>query len=255
MRVIVFSDIHGNPYACKAVLQAIKKEGAVDAVVAAGDLCLGGSDPAACVDMLAGGGICGVFGNTEEYIYQPEEMPPDELHRGMWERIKPVAYWVRKTLSTNQMDWLQALPFEQRFSPTGTALDDMLVVHANPKNNELMIYPGPDGQRELWEEVRQPDEDPELGEVLNGVNCSKIAFGHFHYTHERRLKDLHLVDVAPCSMPSIDRDPRARYTIFTWGIDGWEVTRRWVEYDFFSELKALKTSDMPFREDFMRYFD
>ncbi len=255
MRVIVFSDIHGNPYACEAVLQAIKDEGAYDAILAAGDLCLGGSDPAACVDMLAAGGISGVYGNTEEYIYDPEVMPPDELHKAMWERVKPVAYWVREKLSTDQMDWLRALPFEQRFSPSAQPSDDLLVVHANPKDNELTIYPPPAGQRELWEQVRQPDEDLHLGEILNGVNCSVIAFGHFHFTHERHWKDLHLVDVAPCSMPSIDRDPRARYTIFTWDKGGWEISRRWVAYDFNSEIKALKISDLPFREDFMRYFE
>ena len=255
MRIIVFSDIHGNPHACEAVLRAIKKEGACDAVLAAGDLCLGGSDPAACVDMLAGDGIAGVYGNTEEYLYDPETTPPDELHRALWERVKPVAYWVRDKLSKEQMGWLRRLPFEQRFSPTGRAADDLLVVHANPANNEVMIYPPPGGQLELWGEVRQPDEDPDLEKVLTGVECAAVAFGHFHYTHERRWKGLHLVDVAPCSMPSYDRDARARYTIFTWEKDGWDITRHLVTYEFNRELESLESSDMPFKVDFMRYFE
>ena len=47
--------------------------------------------------------------------------------------IEPVAYWVRKQLADDQMEWLQTLPFELRFSPTGNSKDDLLVVHANPE--------------------------------------------------------------------------------------------------------------------------
>ena len=92
MRIAVFSDVHGNPYACKAVLDAIEREGAFDARIAAGDLCLGGSDPGACVDMLRAAGVIGVYGNTEIYILHPEQTPNDELHRNNWDAIPP---WLR----------------------------------------------------------------------------------------------------------------------------------------------------------------
>ena len=84
MRIGVFSDIHGNPYACEAVLQAITVDGHFDTIVAAGDLCLGGSDPAKCVDLLEGSGVEAVYGNTDEYIFEPEKEPGDDLHRTKW---------------------------------------------------------------------------------------------------------------------------------------------------------------------------
>lgn len=255
MRVIVFSDIHGNPYACDAVLAAVRKEGICEAVVAAGDLCLGGSDPAACIEMLAESGIQGVYGNTEEYIYDPEKVPPDDLHRDMWDRVQPVAYWVRQCLSEKQMEWLRSLSFKIRIAPSNNPHEDLLVVHANPVNNETMIYPSEAEQKKLWDEVRQPDNDPQLENVLLETDLSTIAFGHFHFTHERNWRNKNLVDVAPCSMPGIDRDPRARYTIFTWTREAWRIERRFVAYDYCREVTALEKSKMPFKEDFIGYFD
>jgi predicted phosphodiesterase len=254
MRISVFSDVHGNPYACQAVLKAIFNDDPSDTVVAAGDICLGGSDPAACVELLRASGVVGVYGNTEGYLFQPEQMPPDEQHRSMWHRIQPVAYWVRKQLADDQMEWLQTLPFELRYSPTGNSKDDLLVVHANPKDVELMIYPLEIEQRKLWDQVRQPDDDPALRDALHDTSAGVIAFGHFHYTFQRTWDDLLLVDVAPCSMPSIDHDPRARYTVFTWEGNEWQISRRWVEYDVEEEIAALESSDMPYKGDFIRSF-
>jgi predicted phosphodiesterase len=180
LKIAVFSDIHGNPYACRAVLQAITHEGPWDAILAAGDLCLGGSDPAGCIDLLWEAGVIGVYGNTEAYIKSPEQAPPDELHRKRWYLIQPAAYWVRAQLSTAQMAWLEALPFELRFSPSGRINDDLLVVHANPKDVELMIYPQEAEQIRLWGEVRQPDDDPALVRAMEGVTASVVVFGHYH---------------------------------------------------------------------------
>lgn len=254
MRVAVFSDIHGNPYACRAVLEAIAKEGELDAVVAAGDLCLGGSDPSACIAMLRAAGVVSVYGNTELYLLHPEAPPGDELHRNMWGLLKPVVQWVRSEISDDQFAWLEALPFDRRYSPSGVRLDDLLVVHANPKDVDLMIYPSPKHQKSLWGQIRQPDDDPDLVDVLEHATTGVLAFGHFHTTFRRRWRGLMLVDVACCSLPGVDHDPRARYTLFQWQHQGWEIEHRWVEYDHIQEIRALQASDMPNKENFLKYF-
>ena len=130
-----------------------------------------------------------------------------------------------------------------------------MIVHANPSDVELMVYPAPEGQRALWGRVRQPDDDPDLAAVFDGVKAGVVAFGHFHTTFQRQWRGIRLVDVAPCSLPSIDRDPRARYTLFEWEGSGWKITHRWVEYDYRLESEALRRSGMPYRETFTRYFD
>ncbi|MCB9136605.1 MAG: metallophosphoesterase [Anaerolineales bacterium] len=47
MRLAIFSDIHGNRFALEAVLNALLADGPFDAVIAAGDLALGGGRPCA----------------------------------------------------------------------------------------------------------------------------------------------------------------------------------------------------------------
>ena len=43
MRIAVFSDIHGNPFATRVVLDATVTKGSFDAVVSTGDICSGGN--------------------------------------------------------------------------------------------------------------------------------------------------------------------------------------------------------------------
>ena len=255
MRVAIFSDIHGNPYACRAVLEAIQAEGEFEAIVAAGDLCLGGSDPAGCIDLLRAAGVQAVYGNTEEYLFHPEQEPQDESHRRKWSQLQPAVRWTRSRLAAEQFDWLHNLPFELSFSPSSDPEDDLLVVHANPANVELMILPPEAIQKSLWGEVRQPDSDPCLRQALQGATARTIGFGHFHYPSERLLGERRLVNVAACSLPGIDHDRRARYTTFTWLGKTWQIERHWVDYGAEREIAALETSDMPSKEFFRLIFD
>ena len=55
---------------------------------------------------------------------------------------------------------------ERSFNVTGEPSDAISIVHANPHDLELMIYPDEAGQKGLWGEVRQPDCAPELAEAF-----------------------------------------------------------------------------------------
>lgn len=245
MRIAVLSDLHGNPYACRAVIDSLLVEGPFEAIVVAGDLCLGGSNPALCLDMLGEIGALAVYGNTEAYLCNPEQIPPDDLHRKQWDVLLPPIQWTNAQLTGQQSAWIKTLPRERRFSPSGNPCDDLVVVHANPKNLELMIYPPMEEQARLDEEIYQPDDDPALCEVLTDLQASVLAFGHYHYTSVRLWHNLTLVNVATCSLPAIDHDPRARSTIFTWMGMRWEFSRIWVPYEVDRELAALRTCGMP----------
>jgi hypothetical protein len=130
-----------------------------------------------------------------------------------------------------------------------------LLVHANPKDVEMRIYPEEREQLRLWGELPQPDEAAELQRSLSGINTRIIAFGHLHYMFQRRWRQQTLVDVACCSLPSIDHDRRARFTIFEWIKGKWVISQRWVEYEAHNEIAALQASDMPFKDNFLGYFD
>jgi hypothetical protein len=254
MRIAVFADTHGNPYSTRAVLKAISDFGPFDAVVAAGDVCSGGSDPAACVDMLQAAGVQMVYGNGDEFIFSSPKEPPAEMYRARWPQIVQNSRWAAERLGKERINWLGERPFELRFSPTQDIWDDLLIVHANPKDVYTHVFPPEGTQKELLGEVRQPDDAPILADLFGGAQAAIIAHGHFHYTFERFVLGLRLVDVSPCSYSNFDPDRRARYTVFTW--DGeWRVERRYVDYDFHQEGKALIASDIPEKTMLVKLFE
>lgn len=253
MRLAIFSDIHGNIYALEAVLNAIRKDGYFDALVAAGDLCLGGSDPAGCIDRLRETGVQAVYGNTDKYLTEPENPPPDDLHRKKWHHLRPQVDWALSLLGADRVAWLGVLPFDVRFSPPPSFDEDLLVFHANPKDIIDFIFPPLADQSKYFGKIHQRDNSLELERLMDGVTAHTCAFGHMHITSTRYWRDYTLVNVSPCSLP-LDKDPRARYTIFDWDGKQWQITRRFVEYSYRQEVRALQASSMPFVEDFTQTF-
>jgi predicted phosphodiesterase len=253
MRIAVFSDIHGNPYATRTVLDAISERCSFDAVVLAGDICAGGSDPAACVDMVRAGDIQAVYGNADEFIFAPQEEPPSERFRPRWDLIRRRTGWTAEKLGAERVNWLRSLPFELRFSPTQNSKDDLLVLHSNPKDVYTFIFPPEEIQTSVLGRIEQPENDPALMDLFDQVEAGVIACGHFHYTSERFVNDVHLVNVSPCSFSAFTPDRRARFTIFEW-IGKWQIERVFIEYDYQQEGRALLNSDMPDCEEMANYF-
>ncbi|MCB9136604.1 MAG: hypothetical protein H6636_14360 [Anaerolineales bacterium] len=194
-----------------------------------------------------------MYGNTDKYLTEPENPPPDELHLKKWDHLRVQVDWALLLLGSERETWLRGLPFALRFSPTPAAENDLLVFHSNPKDIVGFIFPPPEQQPQYFGRVLQPDDDPALAESMDGVTAQTCAFGHMHISTTRYWRDYTLVNVAPCALPSLEKDARARYTVFEW--DGhWRITRRFVPYDFSQEVTALQTCGMPFVEDFTRTY-
>jgi predicted phosphodiesterase len=232
MRVAVFSDVHGNLTALEAVLKGISRR-AVDAVVFAGDLCLVGPRPAACVQKLKDAEIISIYGNTDDWVLDRQGIP---------DRLAALGRWTAAQLSEGERNWLNELPFAHRFSPTDRVQDDLLVVHANPKDVNQIIFPSEVEQQVRYGIVRQRDEDlePLLGDVRAGI----VAFGHLHIPSERNWKKVRLVNISSVSMPG-DGDPQAKFGLFTWEKDAWRYERFAVSYNITPEIEAYKRRQPP----------
>jgi len=254
MRIAVFSDIHGNSFALKAVLDDIADNGHFDALVVAGDISLGGSDPAGCIDLLRDAGAVAVYGNTDKYLTEPDNPPPDELHLKKWDHLRAQVDWALPRLGDARVSWLHKLPFSLCFSPPPGFEGDLLIFHANPKDIVDFIFPPPEQQQRYFGKVLQPDDSKELERLMAGVAARICAFGHMHISSIRHWRGYTLVNVAPCSLPALEGDPRARYTVLEWKDNAWQITQRYVDYEYKQEIEALKASGMPFVEDYIQTF-
>lgn len=250
MRVAIFSDVHGNLSAMRAVLKDIDERGA-DSIVFAGDLCLMGPRPEACVDLLRQrADIAAIHGNTDLMIDSPPLLSRDieEEARARWQHILDVTTWTRESLSEMNRAWLRELPFHRRFSPTVQPQDDLFIVHANPVDVNQVIYPPVERQKELFGEVVQEDDDEDLQELLSGLMTGVLAFGHLHIPSVRVWNHITLVNVSSVSLPG-DGDPRTKYALLEWGGDGWHIDHHRLEYDVADEVEAYRRNRPPGWED------
>jgi len=215
MRIVIFSDVHGNIVALEAVLAAIRRDAAPDALFVAGDLALIGPRPAETMALLRSlDGARFVIGNTDEYL----------LNRSA--AVAEVDF-ARKHLSDDDIAFIRELPFSQKLEVAPG--HELLVVHANPRDLE-----GP---------IKPDSADALIRPWFEGVSAEIVAFGHYHVPFVRQLDQWKLVDVASVGFPR-DGDQRAVYAILTWEHDTWQVEHRRVPFDI--EAVARDYADVGF---------
>ena len=232
MKLALFSDVHGNLTALEAVLADIARQDA-DLVVFAGDLCLMGPRPAECLRLLRERQIASILGNTDEFTVGSGAPPP---------RFSEIIPWTQAELGAEDTAWLGRRPFGLRVAPTARAADDLLIVHANPRDLNRIVFPSESDQLARYGHIRQPDA--ELGPLFAGVEAAVVAYGHIHVPGLRQSGGTLLVNVASVSMPG-DGDPRAKYALLAWDGQRWSAEHRRVAYDVTREAAAFRDKRTP----------
>jgi predicted phosphodiesterase len=218
MRVALLSDIHGNIRGLDACLADLALQGGAAVIVGAGDFCMDGPRPRDVLERLVEIGARCVRGNTDRYIGDTHTYDDDAAEAIAWQR---------KTLGTQWVRWLHELPHSLSFGGEENAL---LVVHANPKQDDVHIWPDAD--------------DAFLEAITQGVTERTIAFGHLHLPYARIWRDRLFVCVASAGLPK-DGDSRASYAILTQRPGGWQVKHRRVPFDVDAVVKDIEKSGMP----------
>ena len=103
MKIAVFSDIHGNPEALKAVLGQIKAQ-KPDLTVFLGDIFQRGHGEFECLDLLAESGAVCVKGNCELYAEHGVDIDPDV------EYLRDYYDFIREKLTPGQMNFIRRMP-------------------------------------------------------------------------------------------------------------------------------------------------
>jgi predicted phosphodiesterase len=220
VRIAVFSDIHGNLVGLDACLADLHGQGGADAIVAAGDLCLDGPKPKKVLQRLEEVGAQALRGNTDRYLSTPggeKFETPEHLQ----------LEWTRADLGEKWLQWLADLPFAIRI---GDDENQLLVVHANPTNDNEHLWPDAD--------------DATLERLVGHDRANTIAFGHLHLPYVRLWRGKMLVNVSSAGLPK-DGDARAGYAIFTERPGGWEVKHRRVEFDVKKVATQLADCGIP----------
>jgi len=215
MRIAVLSDIHGNAEALDAVLSDLAGRGAFDEIVVAGDLVWSGPRPREVVDRVRALNATVIQGNTDAFF----KAPPDETPTGKDpKRFTSQLAWMCAELGPERVAYLRSLPFSHRIRPASAEDQDLLIVHANPRDLEQAIRPHA-SEAELDELLLKDGQLP---------TWRALAFGHVHVPTVRLWRDRLLVNVASVGLP-MDGNHRAAYAILTY--DGsWHAEHNRVLY-------------------------
>lgn len=227
MRFALFSDIHGNLAALKAVAAAIEKEPPVDAVIAVGDHLQGGPRPREVWDFLTSRGWVLIKGNEDQALFLDDPLEgraPTPYDASFLAQIA----WTREKLGPKRLAEIAALPDHWRVeTPAGV----LLVVHASPRSMD-----------DRAGAAHNTDQDVFL--AYAGTGASAIAFGHYHLAFVRTTPFALLINVASVGLPVHGR-PLASYTILTATPASWIVEQRQVPYRQSEEAAAAHARGMP----------
>ena len=228
MRIAVVSDSHGTLTALEAVLADLETQNP-DEVLLGGDLAQGGRQPAEVLDRMIALGWPAVLGNADLALLDvaagglPSEGGDAQLVAGL--------RWVLERLSPAHLDYLRDLPREiRRPTPAG----DFVLVHATPWSVTDVVH---------------RDAPAELADrMLAEGGAPTVAYGHIHQPYHRRLAGGLLASVGAVG-GSLDGDPRAAYSIFTFKEgEPVAVEVRRVAWDGAGEVAALRASGFPLRD-------
>ncbi|WP_432974025.1 metallophosphoesterase family protein [Dactylosporangium sp. CA-233914] len=182
MKIGLISDIHGNPVALDATLDALASEG-VDQIACLGDIAYGPC-PHQTLARVREACVTVVAGNGDTWLADPGavEREPALRHR----RLKPVRdqhvaalAWARAQLTDDDLAYLGGLPLTAEL-PLNAA-HTLLCFHGSPRHNYDFILPT----------TSQRDID----DMLGGRVASVLASGHSHQQMLRRHHDFTLVNV------------------------------------------------------------
>ena len=238
MRLALLSDTHGNPIAVNAVLADVEARGGVDGYWVLGDIVALGYDPVGVLERLTVlPNVRFVQGNTDRYVVTGERPYPYfedvAADAALLPRLVEVAHtfaWTQGYVTAaGWLEWLAALPFEQRVTlPDGTRL---LGVHVAPDRNDgVGVHP------RLAE--------AELRKMLDGCTADLVVVGHTHWPIERVQDGVRVVNVGSVSNP-LAPDRRASYVILTATEAAYEIEFRRVEYDYDAAIAAVERCRHP----------
>jgi diadenosine tetraphosphatase ApaH/serine/threonine PP2A family protein phosphatase len=212
-------DVHGNLPALEAVLEDCPAE----RFLLGGDYAVAGGWPRETVERLDELDGEWIRGNTERWLVDTSDVP---------EPMLPVLERAREALGEELVERLVALP-------ETTTRDGVLYCHASPGSDMNSFAP------------EQEDSD---GELLRGVDSSRVVFGHTHIQFARMTAGgVELVNPGSVGLP-FDGDHRAAYALVH---DDGRVELRRIEYDWRSSAEAARerAGELPARRLEQARFD
>ncbi len=213
MKILVFSDLHGNFDALQA-LQAVESK--PDAILFAGDIVGYGPEPKLCLSWISANATCVVRGDHDEGVANdvPSRCPPE-----LQDLSQATGAYTRRMLNQADLDYLRGLALEQTVDLGGARF---YLTHAAPSDNL--------GKALDLTALKQK----QLAEEIAGLDADIVFLGHTHVPAIRQVDGIVLVNPGSLGQPR-HGTPSPTYAVWE---DG-ELQIRHIHYDLSPLLRKL----------------
>lgn len=229
MHLAFISDIHGNFYALKAVLEHLTRKGepTYDRIICLGDILAGHGGNEKVINLLDQYDVELLKGNHDGKFIPWDVIPENRL-----ELIETLARWEEENIPVEIRKRLDQLPIT-----LSIPLEDgrvLLAFHSNPSN--------------LWDMANASDVDTEkMVEVYGGLLGEVLIYGHYHRSHVLEFDGKTLINVASVSgYVSMYPDDLARFTTIESRPDRFVVRQEVVAYDVEAQAQMDQETGAPF---------
>lgn len=220
MNIAVISDIHGNIFALKAVLEDIKNRN-VDTIICLGDLVGYGPFPNEVIDLIRKEDILVIMGNYDAAVVcnDIKYIQDNQLNRSF------ALPWSVNEVNENNKKYLKRLP------------EDITVVD---KGKIITFIHG--SIRSINEYLKEDSKEAE--EVMKEYDGDILVCAHTHLPYMKKYGEKLLINDGSVGKPKIGR-PNATYGILTYDKDiiGFEIIE--ISYEYEKTIKAMEERNFP----------
>ena len=220
MKIAVLSDIHGNMFALRAVLDDMKNYN-IERVFCLGDLAMAGPEPDKTVDFVKTQDWTVIQGNTDEMIAYFN----DDIYENVKKSAPVMANALEqdvKEISPENKLYLKNLPINKVFEAEGLKI---LFVHGSPRKNNENIFPNMDMDV--------------IEDIFTDVDADVVFCGHTHMPcgYQTNSK-ITVVNDGSVGRP-FTKNPQACYVIADINDGKIEIEHKMLDYDKESAKKVL----------------
>lgn len=227
MKLAVFSDIHGNLQALKAVLEDIESRQA-DVIWCGGDLVGYGANPGEVVEEIQHRGIPTVMGNYDDGIgYSRIACGCDYSSEAAMASGQQSIAWTKQHTTESHKVYLRNLPYRLQREFGGF---QVVLVHGSPQR--------------LNEYLTEDLPDQVFRNHLESSRAAVLIFGHTHIPFYKNLGGKHLVNSGSIGKPK-HGNPNATYVILDITANNLNADIIEVPYDYEAAAKAIEATDLP----------
>ena len=228
MKIAVFSDIHGNYQAVKAIMDDINKN-TFDEVICLGDIIGIGPKPKECLELLLNSGITIVAGNHDLYYTKGLEID-DEITSES--EIKH-HHWIHeciKAIPKENIDW----PLSKEIDVNGKRI--VFQHYMLSKNTSIDPYPF---------ETISIKNIKDIEDYCENMECDYLFIGHEHKAFEVHKNNKNIICVGSSGCVKTNK---TFYTIIDINNDI-NITKKEIKFDrdgFINDIKSYKYPDQEF---------